>query len=105
MSNRNRNRAHQRNASAVPRPKPAPDPTGRVDIALCRLLETAVQQYAGVDVRAIYSVLAPQINMGISAVVGPRTSVGVTARQAVKAIRVVAKEIHGGNASGNGSAA
>lgn len=76
------------------------DPCGRVDIALCRLLETAVSQYAGVDVRAIYNVLAPQINMGIQAVVGPRTTVGVTAKQAVNAIHAVAAQIHKGGRQG-----
>jgi hypothetical protein len=90
---RTRTRTRTAQPSPQPRPRRQPNPTGRVDIALSRLLEYAVNQYADVPVRAVYNTLQKQINMGIAAVVGPRTSVGVTAKQAVSMIRLVAGEI------------
>jgi hypothetical protein len=104
MSRRNTGGAGRRSTS-VPRTKSLPDPIGRVDIALQRLLELAVHTYADLPVRAVYANLQAQINMGISAVVGPRTAVGGTAKQAVQAIRAVAKQIDGGGSGGGGNAA
>jgi len=96
-NNKKQSQTHARAYPLSSNPARGIDPTGRVDIALCRLLETAVAQYADVPVRAIYTALQPQINMGIRAVVGPRTSVGVTAKQAVSALQIVAREIASGN--------
>ena len=93
-----------RKAYRMPRREVEPDATGRVDIALTRLLEMAVGQYADVPVRAVYNAMKTQIDMGIRAVVGPRTQVGINARGAVAAIRAVAGSIapprgNGGNAA------
>jgi hypothetical protein len=73
--------------------KPQPDPTGRVDIAFSRLLEFAVGLYATPQLKTIYGAMQPQINMGIAAVVGPRTLVGDTARQTVKVIHTIADHL------------
>lgn len=79
-----------------------PNPAGRVDIALSRLLEFAVHAYADVPVRAVYTTLQPQINMALSAVTGPRTQVGVTARGTIAAIHAVVRTVDAVHADAQG---
>jgi hypothetical protein len=83
----------------TPAQMPAPNPCGRVDIALCRLLDLGVQMYATPQMKELYTSLAPTIQNGIRAVVGPRTEVGVNAKRVVGVVQLIAGEIAG---SGNG---
>ena len=89
----------RRNSSTRKSPvKPAtmPDPAGRVDIALCRLLEESVRQFGSPQVQKIYADLASPINESIRTIVGPRTDIGVTAKRAVNVIQLVVGELAGG---------
>ena len=95
--------ARKRKTATVPPqavPKPV-DPTGRADIALTRLLGLAVRTFVPdpLIVTALEQA-GPLIQIGMTALAGPKTDLGKKSMLAVAAIRTVKAQLDAAEAAG-----
>lgn len=73
-------------STTPPRNAKLVDPTGRVDIAVQRLVELGMTMHADPRIQAAYSMYQSDINRTIAQVAGPNTQIGQIASGAVSAI-------------------